>query len=96
MTGKQKAYLRKLANHIDVKYQIGKDGIENDNYITLINAALNANELIKIHVLENSEYTAKKACDLLCKLTDAFPVQVIGRKFVIYKCSEKKPKIELP
>ena len=96
MTGKQRAYLRKLANNIHVQYQIGKDGIEKDSYITLINDALKANELIKIHVLENSEYTAKKACDLLCKLTDASPVQVIGRKFVIYKSSDKKSKIKLP
>ncbi len=96
MTGKQRAYLRKLANQIDVKYQIGKDGIENDKYITLINDALEANELIKIHVLENSELTAETACELLCKLTGAFPVQVIGKKIVIYKQSVKKQKIVLP
>lgn len=96
MTGKQRAYLRKLAQHIDAKYQIGKDGLEKDSFIAQINDALEANELIKIHVLENSELTAAEACDTLCGKTGADPVQVIGRKFVIFRSSEKKPVIQLP
>ncbi len=96
MTGKQRAYLRKLANTIDGKYQIGKEGIESAYYTASINDALEANELIKIHVLENSELDVKTACDLLCKKTGALPIQIIGRKFVIYRMSEKKPKIFLP
>ncbi|MDD4773879.1 MAG: YhbY family RNA-binding protein [Eubacteriales bacterium] len=96
MTGKQRAYLRKLANKTDTNYQIGKDGLDSENFIALINDALEANELIKIHVLENSGYTAKSAIDLLCEYTGAEPVQAIGRRIIIYKKSAKKPKIELP
>ena len=39
MTGKQRAYLRKLANGIDAKYQIGKGNIDNET-VDMIEAAL--------------------------------------------------------
>ena len=52
MTGKQRAYLRGLANSIDAKYQIGKGGVD-ENTIKMVDEALEANELIKIKVLEN-------------------------------------------
>ena len=48
-----------------------------------------ARELIKIKVLENSEYDAREAADILCEAIHAECVQVIGRKFVLFR---KKPK----
>lgn len=95
MTGKQRAYLRGLANSIDAKYQIGKNGIDY-NFLTQIRQALEANELIKIHVLENSLSDTREVCGQLCERVDAQPVQVIGNRFVIYKKSQNNPKIELP
>lgn len=91
MTGKQRAHWRSLANSLDAKYQIGKDGI-NNNFINQIRAALDANELIKIHVLENSMLDTREACTELCEMLNAEPIQVIGSKFVIYKESQKKKK----
>lgn len=95
MKGKQRAYLRSLANTIQAKYQLGKNGID-DNFLTQLDEGLEANELIKIHVLENSLYTAREACDEVCERINAIPVQVIGSKFVIYKKSEKNSKIVIP
>ena len=40
-------------------------------------------------VLENSEYDAREAADILCEAIHAECVQVIGRKFVLFR---KKPK----
>ena len=48
-----------------------------------------ARELIKLKVLENSEYDAREAADILCEAIHAECVQVIGRKFVLFR---KKPK----
>ena len=45
--------------------------------------------LIKLKVLENSEYDAREAADILCEAIHAECVQVIGRKFVLFR---KKPK----
>ena len=95
MKSKQRAYLRSLANTLQAKYQIGKNGIDN-NVLNQFVDALEANELIKVSVLENSDYTAKEACEEVCESIGAEPVQVIGSKFVIYKKSENNSKIVLP
>lgn len=95
MTGKQRAYLRGLANGIDAKYQIGKDGID-DETIKMIDLALEANELIKIKVLENAFLDIREACEEICEETGAYPVQCIGNKFVLYRESEKNKTINIP
>ncbi len=95
MTGKQRAYLRALANGIDAKYQIGKDGID-DETIKMVDLALEANELIKIKVLENAFLDIREACEEVCEATGAYPVQCIGNKFVLYRESEKNKTINIP
>lgn len=95
MTGKQRAYLRGLANSIDAKYQIGKDGVD-DGIIRMIDLALEANELIKIKVLENAMLDVRETCNEVCERTGAQPVQCIGRKFVIYRESENNKTINIP
>lgn len=95
LTSKQRAYLRGLANSIEAKHQIGKEGV-NENHRQLLCDALEANELIKIHVLESVMEPTRSICDQLVALCKADPVQVIGRKIVLYKRSSNNPKIELP
>ena len=53
LTGKQRAYLRGLANSLTPIFQIGKNGVE-ENFLIQVSQALEARELIKIKVLENS------------------------------------------
>ena len=62
LTSKQRAYLRSLAAGYDTIFQIGKGGIFEETLNQLSNA-LEARELIKIKVLENSGYTAKEAAN---------------------------------
>lgn len=94
ITSKQRAYLRSLASNIPAIMQIGKGGIT-DNLIKTVSDALEARELIKLSVLENSEYTAREVADALGEQTAAEVVAVIGRKVVLYRESEKHKKIEL-
>lgn len=91
ITSKQRAYLRSLANGVPSIFQIGKDGIS-ENLINQLSDALNAREIIKIHVLENCELTPREACDEVSHLLRAEPVQVIGSKFVIYRQSQDEKK----
>ena len=84
LSSKQRAYLRSLSNDLDVIVHIGKDGI-GDNLVKQANDALEARELIKCRVLDNSMLTAREACDRLAPTCRAEPVQVIGSKFVLYK-----------
>ena len=95
ITTKQRAYLRSLANRMDPIFQVSKNGIE-DNFIKQVESALEARELIKIKVLENSGLTAREASEIICEEVGCEGVQAIGSKLVLFKQSEKKPKIELP
>ena len=96
LTSKQRAQLRGIANSLDTIVHIGKDGI-NDNLIKQASDALEAREIIKCKVLENSMLTAREACEQLAKLTRSEEVQVIGTKFVLYRqhYDKGKRKIEL-
>ena len=89
LTSKQRAQLRALANGIDTILQVGKDGVT-ENLTKQANEALEAREIIKGRVLDNSMLTAREACDGLGKLTRSEPVQVIGTKFVLYRKSHRK------
>ena len=95
ITGKQRSFLRALANEIDPIFQIGKGGI-NENMIKQFNEALEARELIKVSVLKNSITDTREACNEAARCTDSDIVQVIGNKFVLYKESKENKVIELP
>ena len=64
LTSKQRAALRSAANTIDPVFQIGKGEID-DTLIQGLADCIAARELIKIKVLENSEYSAREAADTL-------------------------------
>ena len=91
LTSKQRAQLRGLANSIDTILIVGKDGI-GDNLVKQANDALEARELIKGRVLENSLMSAREAAETLAPLTRSEVVQVIGTKFVLYRPSHNKDK----
>lgn len=91
LTSKQRAQLRGLANNLDTILQVGKEGIS-ENLVKQADEALEARELIKGRVLENSMLTAREACQELCVLTRSEPVQVIGTKFVLYRMSHTIPR----
>lgn len=95
MNSKQRSYLRSIANKLTPIFNIGKDGIT-DAFIAQVNGALETRELIKISVLNNSGYTAREASEELCESLGCEGVQAIGNKIVLYRRSEKNPKIELP
>ena len=91
LTSKQRAQLRGLANGIDTILHVGKDGL-GDNLIKQADDALEAREIIKGKVLENSMLTAREAAEALAKATRSEVVQVIGTKFVLYRQSHNKDK----
>ena len=91
LTGKQRAQLRGLANHLNTILQIGKDGIT-ENLVKQAEDALEARELIKCCVLENSMLTAREGAEALALATRSEVVQVIGTRFVLYRTSYRKEK----
>ncbi len=94
LTSKQRAYLRSLASNLDTIFQIGKGGITEESCTQIANA-LEARELIKLRVLDNSSYTAREAADIISEQLECDVVACLGTKFVLYKESSKKKRIEL-
>ena len=95
MTSKQRDYLRSLANTLEPIFQIGKSGIS-ENLIQQLSDALDARELLKIHVLETAPDTAKNLGIEISNLTNSTLVQTIGNKITLFKQKEKNSKYELP
>ena len=94
LTSKQRAKLRGMANTIPALYQIGKDGIT-ENMAKQFADALEAKELIKVHVLDNALMDTREAAEEAAAAVGAETVRIIGSKFVLYKASKENPKIVL-
>lgn len=84
-----------MAQSLDTIFQIGKGGI-GEEACNQISAALEARELIKLRVLDNSGYTAKEAAEEISEAINCDVVACVGSRFVLYRESEKKKRIELP
>ena len=95
LSSTQRAFLRSMANTMDPIMQVGKSGV-GEELITSVDNALEARELIKMSALETAPVTAREAADELAEATGADVVAVVGRRFVLYRPSKKKKKIELP
>ncbi len=88
LNSKQRAALKSIASQTDSIFQIGKGGI-GDAMIKSIGDALEARELVKISVLDNSSETARDAAEALAAATGSEVVAVIGRKIILFKKSSK-------
>ena len=94
LNGKQKRYLRFLANRENAIFQIGKNGLDKNTLIS-IDQALIARELVKIHVLKSCDIPLNELILDTLAFTKAELVQTIGKTYVLYK-KAKEPKIILP
>lgn len=95
LNNKQIKFLRKEAHHLKPIFQVGKGGI-NENMVNQIMDALEARELIKISVLQNSLETPGEVAEVLSQEAEAELVQVIGNTVILYKESVNKKTIDLP
>lgn len=95
LTGKQRSYLKSLANGLKPITQIGKSGLS-DAFLEQLDLALDARELVKVSILETSGLDTKETASEVTKKVRAEFVQAIGNKFVVYRKNHDNPKIELP
>ena len=64
--------------------------------IEAISEVFNTHELVKIAVLKNCIDDPKEIATVVAERTRSQVVQVIGKKFVLYKPFKQNPKIILP
>lgn len=95
LSGKQKRYLRSLAVNEKAIFQIGKDGLCENLYISL-KEALKARELVKVSILKTCDIDINEISIELCAHTSSELVQKIGKTLVLFKRNTKDPKIILP
>ena len=91
MNSKERAELRAAANKLEPVIYIGKDGLS-ENTVKEADDALRARELIKLSVQKTCELPAREASIILCNELGADGIQVIGRRFCIYR---KNPDAEI-
>ena len=79
MNSRQRAYLKSLAMTMDSVLQIGKSSLTPE-ITEAVNEALEARELVKIHVLKNCIDDTRMIGETLAERTRSQVVQVIGKK----------------
>ena len=95
MTSKQRAYLMSLASKLNPIFQVGKASLTPE-LTEAIGEAFNNNELTKVAVLKNCMDDPRAIAEMVAGRTHSQVIQVIGKKFVLYKPDKDKPKIQLP
>jgi RNA-binding protein len=95
MNKKHILFLRKKAQTIKSKFQIGKNLISDTTLINLRNG-LRVHELIKIHVLKSAHQDDRSFILDLASQLNATIIQEIGHQVVLYKPNPQQRKIILP
>ncbi|MGI6203695.1 MAG: YhbY family RNA-binding protein [Anaerovoracaceae bacterium] len=97
LTGKQRGYLRGLANELPATVYIGRAGLT-ENVYKEIETALDNRELVKVKIQDGSDLDCKAAANEVAFYLKCDYVQSIGRRFVVYRQAKKpeKRKIVLP
>lgn len=88
-TSKQRSNLRSIAQNLTPIGQVGKGGIS-ENMVKTFSETLEARELIKLSVLNNTDENPKDIAVELANLLNAEVVEVIGKKIVLYRRSSRK------
>ena len=90
LTSKQRAFLNSQAHSLKPIIQIGKNGL-NDQIKTSVRQALDARELIKVTLLQNTDENIHEVAEILEEEIGVETVQKIGR---ISSCSNNRAKKE--
>lgn len=89
LTSKQRAFLKSEAHSMKPIIQIGKNGL-NDQIKTSVRNALDARELIKVTLLQNTDEDIHDVAEVLEDEIDCDTVLKIGRILILYKESARK------
>lgn len=89
LTSKQRAFLKSQAHSMKPIVQIGKNGL-NDQIKTSVRNALDARELIKVTLLQNTDEDIHEVAEILEDEIGCDTVLKIGRIIILYKESSKK------
>ena len=95
LKGKQRAYLRSIANTLTPITQIGKEGVT-ESFLEQLDGMLKTREIVKVTILDTAGLETKETANAVCEALRAEFVQAIGFKFTIYRKNLEEPKIVFP
>ena len=95
LTGKQRSYLKGLANQLEAAVYIGKNEI-GENTLVEIDNYLTAHEMVKVKIQEGCLLDPKDAANSVAEELGAEFIQAIGRRFVLYRENKEKKQIFIP
>ncbi|EKB53758.1 ribosome assembly RNA-binding protein YhbY [Falseniella ignava] len=84
MNKKQLKFLRSESHQIKPLFQLGKNGLT-EEFIHQIDLALEKRELIKFHILQNSDEELKDVTSEIANQLGAEIIQVIGSTAILYR-----------
>ena len=96
LTKKQIKQLRAMANSLKPLFYVGKNDLT-ESAVNQADETIEKHELIKCSVLDTSALSTREAAEELAEHLGAEVVQVIGRKFTLYRESSREgvQKIQL-
>ncbi len=95
---KQRAFLKRMAHHLDPVLHLGKNGLS-ESFMKELDQALEDHELIKLRILDNSFVDLDEELEEFLKTSRSEFVSRVGKTLVLYRKSfSKKPeeRIALP
>ncbi|MDG2333081.1 MAG: YhbY family RNA-binding protein [Myxococcota bacterium] len=93
LTGRQRRYLRGLANPRKALIQVGEAGVS-EAVIRALRDALESHELVKVKLQQPQDKKTDAA--LLAEQTGAQLCGLVGHTVILFRAHPENPKIELP
>jgi len=95
LRGKQRRYLRGLANQLRPIVYVGKEGIT-DGLVQSVEDAYAHHELIKIRIERGCPLDRREIGQQLAARTRSHLVQILGQTVLLYRPDPEEPGIQLP
>ncbi len=95
LTNKQIKFLKGRGHNLKALYQIGKEEVGRTQ-LALLDNALRANELIKIHVLKSAAIKKAELGNLLAHELRATLIEVKGHTLLLFRRNISNPTIKFP
>ena len=93
LTGRQKRYLRSLAQRLEPIVWVGEAGLA-DGTVRALDEALAAHELVKVRMRAPDDKRA--LAHALAAAVGAELAGLVGHTAIVYRAHPESPKIELP
>lgn len=95
LKGKQRRYLKSLANQLKSTVYVGKEGIS-PALLQSIEDAYHNSELIKLKIERNCPVERKNLGPQLAEASASYLIQILGQTLLLYRPDPEEPQIQLP